>query len=115
MSKIKYGQIGVGHAHAGKMAVYRESDDFDVVGVVEPDPELRRRAQNSDTYKGLKWVTQAQLLNLPGLQLVGVETRVRDLLDTAETCVNAGMHTRKQDGIEKILLGYTDYTQIRTI
>lgn len=29
--------------------------------------------------------------------------------------VNAGMHTRKQDGIEKILLGYTDYTQIRTI
>jgi len=25
------------------------------------------------------------------------------------------MRTRKQDGIEKILLGYTDYTQIRTI
>lgn len=29
--------------------------------------------------------------------------------------VKAGMRTRKQDGIEKILLGYTDYTQIRTI
>ncbi len=27
----------------------------------------------------------------------------------------SGMHTRKQDGIEKILLGYTDYTQVRTV
>lgn len=29
--------------------------------------------------------------------------------------IKAGMHTRKQDGIEKILMGYTDYTQIRTL
>ena len=29
--------------------------------------------------------------------------------------VKSGMRTRKQDGIEKILVGYTDYTQIRTI
>ncbi|MEX2130483.1 MAG: ATPase, T2SS/T4P/T4SS family [Pseudohongiellaceae bacterium] len=29
--------------------------------------------------------------------------------------IRSGMHTRRQDGIEKILLGYTDYTQIRTL
>ena len=29
-------------------------------------------------------MTQEQLLNVPGLQAVLVETRVRDLLDTAE-------------------------------
>ncbi|NKB32949.1 MAG: pilus assembly protein PilB [Pseudomonadales bacterium] len=29
--------------------------------------------------------------------------------------VRSGMRTRKQDGIEKILMGYTDYTQVRTI
>lgn len=29
--------------------------------------------------------------------------------------VASGMRTRKQDGIDKILMGYTDYTQIRTI
>lgn len=29
--------------------------------------------------------------------------------------IKDGMHTRKQDGIEKILLDYTDYTQIRTL
>jgi predicted dehydrogenase len=92
MPKVRYGQIGVGHAHASKMAVYRESDDFDVVGVVEPDPALRARAEKSGVYKDLKWMTQEQLLNTPGLQVVGVETRVRDLLDTAETCIDAGLH-----------------------
>ena len=92
MSKIKYGQIGVGHAHASKISVYRESPEFEVVGVVEPDPELRRKAEQSDAYRDLPWMTQEQLLNTPGLQVVGVETQVRDLLGVAETCVNAGMH-----------------------
>lgn len=92
MSRIRYGQIGVGHAHASKMSVYRASDDYEVVGVVEPDAELRRRAENSSAYKDLKWMTQEELLNTPGLQVVGIETRVRDLLDTAETCVAAGKH-----------------------
>jgi predicted dehydrogenase len=92
MPPIKYGQIGVGHAHASKISVYRASDDYEVVGVVEPDPELRQRAENSDAYQDLPWMTAEQLLNQPELQVVGVETRVRDLLDTAELCIDAGMH-----------------------
>ena len=36
-SPIKIGQIGVGHAHASKLAVYRASADYEVVGIVEPD------------------------------------------------------------------------------
>lgn len=35
--------------------------------------------------------------------------------DVHTAAIKAGMHTRKQDGIEKILMGYTDYTQIRTL
>ena len=35
--KIKVGQIGVGHAHASKLSVYRASADYEVVGIVEPD------------------------------------------------------------------------------
>jgi len=92
MSKIKYGQIGVGHAHASKMSVFRESPDYEVVGIVEPDPHLRKQAESQPAYNGVPWMTQEQLLNVPGLQVVGVETLVKDLLDTAETCVNAGMH-----------------------
>ncbi|MDP1797524.1 MAG: Gfo/Idh/MocA family oxidoreductase [Planctomycetaceae bacterium] len=90
--RIKIGQIGVGHAHANKIAAYRSSPDYEVVGVVEPDAALRKQVEASDLYRGLKFLTQDELLATPGLQAVLVETRVRDSLDAAEVCVNAGKH-----------------------
>lgn len=90
--KIKVGQIGVGHAHASKLSVFRQSPDYEVVGIVEPDMELRRKAEAQAVYQGVPWMTQEQLLNTPGLELVLVETRVRDLLNAAEACVSAGKH-----------------------
>jgi predicted dehydrogenase len=91
-AKIKVGQIGVGHAHASKLSAYRASADYEVVGIVEPDEGLRKAAEQSPAFRDLKWLTRDQLLGTPGLQAVLVETRVRDLLDNAEACVNAGMH-----------------------
>lgn len=90
--RIRIGQIGVGHAHASKLSVYRDSLDYEVVGIVEPESELREQAQSQPIYRDLPWMTQEQLLNTPGLQAVLVETRVRDCLDIAEACVSAGKH-----------------------
>lgn len=90
--RIRIGQIGVGHAHASKLSVYRNSPDYEVVGIVEPHDELRKHAESQELYRDLPWMTQEQLLNVSGLQAVLVETRVKDLLDTAETCVAAGKH-----------------------
>lgn len=90
--RLKVGQIGVGHAHASKLSVFRQSAEYEVVGIVEPDAELRQRASSQDAFKDLPWMTQEQLLNVPGLKLVLVETRVRDLLSAAEACVAAGKH-----------------------
>ncbi|MCA8991839.1 MAG: Gfo/Idh/MocA family oxidoreductase [Planctomycetaceae bacterium] len=89
---IKVGQIGVGHAHATKLSVYRESPDYEVVGVVEPNEELRQQAATQPAFADVPWMTTEQLLNTPGLQAVLVETEVRDLLNVAETCVAAGKH-----------------------
>ena len=89
---IKVGQIGVGHAHASKLSVYRQSEEYEVVGIVEPDAQLRRRAETQGPYRDLPWMTQEQLLNTPGLQAVLIETHVRDLLDVAEICIAAGKH-----------------------
>lgn len=89
---IRIGQIGVGHAHASKLSVYRASPDYDVVGIAEPDEGLRRKAESQAPYRDLPWMTVEQLLNSPGLQAVLVETRVRDLLPTAEACLAAGKH-----------------------
>ncbi len=90
--RIKIGQIGVGHAHASKLGVFRKSSDFEVVGVVEPDDKLRRRAETTVAFKDLKWMSREQLFNVPGLQAVLVETRVKNLLDNAEACIAAGKH-----------------------
>ncbi|GAB4155260.1 MAG: Gfo/Idh/MocA family oxidoreductase [Planctomycetaceae bacterium] len=93
MDKIKIGQIGVGHAHAsGKMQAYRASKEYEVVGIVEPDEKLRASAQKNPVYKDLRWMTREQLLNVPGLQAVAVETSVRNLLSNAEACIDAGKH-----------------------
>ncbi len=90
--RIKVGQIGTGHAHATKLSVYRNSPDYEIVGIAEPDPELRRRAEKQAAYRDLPWMTPEELLAVPGLQAVLVETEVRDLLKFAELSVNAGKH-----------------------
>src|SRR5687768_4375855 len=89
---IKIGQFGVGHAHATKLEVYRRSGDYEVVGIVEPDKELRERAGQQPAFRDLPWMSEEQLLNVPGLKAALVETRVRDLLSTAQRCIAAGMH-----------------------
>ena len=90
---IKIAQIGVGHAHAdGKMAAYKASKEFEVVGVAEPDASLRERAQAGKLYGGLPFTSVDKLLATPGLRAVAVETRVRDLLGYSERCVDAGLH-----------------------
>lgn len=92
LGKIKVGQIGTAHAHASKLEVFRDSPEFEVVGIVEDSADLRDKAAEQRAYKGLPWMTRDQLLAIPGLQLVLVETAVRDLLDNAEACVAAGKH-----------------------
>ncbi|MBL7188384.1 MAG: Gfo/Idh/MocA family oxidoreductase [Phycisphaerae bacterium] len=91
---IKVGQIGTAHAHAaGKMATLRKlSNHYEVVGIAEPDPDRRKDAKKRSAYRGLKWISEEQLLNTPGLQAVAVETDIPELVPTAMRCVSAGMH-----------------------
>ncbi len=91
---IKVGQIGVGHAHATKLSVYRNSPDYEVVGVVEPNAALRKQAESTPAFRGLRWLSRDQLLETGRLEAVLVETRVRDLLDNAQACIAAGKHVQ---------------------
>lgn len=91
--RIKIGQIGTEHEHAPKMSTLRKlTEHYEVVGIVEPDPALRKKHENDPVYRGLKWMTEEQLLNTQGLRAVAVETKIRDLVPTAARCVAAGMH-----------------------
>jgi predicted dehydrogenase len=91
--KIRIGQIGTAHAHAsGKMDAMRQSEEFEVVGIVEPDPHRRAAAEKSKSYGGLPWMTEEQLLDVRGLQAVAVETEVKNLVPIAARCIAAGKH-----------------------
>jgi predicted dehydrogenase len=91
--RIRIGQIGTAHAHAaGKMGALRASEDFEVVGIAEPDARRRAAVENTPTYAGLSWMPEEQLLDAPGLQVVAVETEVKELLSTGARCIAAGKH-----------------------
>ncbi len=88
------GQIGIGHNHAAaKMATFRKlADHYEVVGVVEPDSEWRKKRGHDPAYRDLTWMTEEQLLNTKGLTAMAVETDVCELVPTAARCIDAGMH-----------------------
>jgi predicted dehydrogenase len=94
--RIRIGQIGTGHEHASaKMDTFRKlSAHYEVVGIVEPDPELRKSRANHRSYRDLTWMTEEQLLNTKGLQAVAVEVDSDDkrIMDIAGRCIDAGMH-----------------------
>ncbi|MDD4267744.1 MAG: Gfo/Idh/MocA family oxidoreductase [Pirellulales bacterium] len=90
---IKIGQIGTGNQHAYKIGTLRRLTDlFDVVGFVEDDPKLRERAQKSSSFKGLKVMSTDELLAVPGLQAVAIETEERVCIPPALRCIQAGKH-----------------------
>ena len=86
--RIRIGQIGLAHPHAsGKLkAVQSLPETYEIVGVVEPDLSLRKRAQ------GVTFVSLDKLMDAKGLQAVVIETGVKDLVTTATPLVEAGKH-----------------------
>ena len=94
MKRIKIGQIGIGHNHGSeKMASLRRlSDVFEVVGVVESDPEWMKKRGNLAPYQGLPFMTEEELFATPGLEAVAVETDVFELCPTALRCAEKGFH-----------------------
>ena len=87
-AKVRIGQIGSQHAHAaGKIeGLRRLSDVFEVVGIAGAD------ANAGAPYEGLPRLGIDELLALPGLQAVAVETRIEDSAATALKAIRAGKH-----------------------
>jgi predicted dehydrogenase len=104
MKKIKIGQIGVCHEHAsGKINTLRKMPDvFEIVGVVDDRGSSAAKFAGGDLkpYEDLKWLTEEELFNTPGLQAVTVETPNLNLVPTALCCMehNLAMHMDKPGG-----------------
>ena len=94
MDKIKIAQIGIGHNHGSeKMRAARSFPDvFEVVGVCEADPAWMKSRGSLDVYQGLPFMSEEELLDVPGLAAVLIETDVWNLIPTAQRCIDRGLH-----------------------
>ncbi len=91
--RLGIGQIGVKHAHAeGQLAALRACADYEVAGVVEPDDAAWLAVSGKAAYRGLPRLRLDELLAVPGLQAVNVETEVGGLLGMAQKAADAGLH-----------------------
>ncbi len=104
MKRIKIGQIGICHEHAAaKITAFRQlSEVYEIVGVVDDRNTCLARfaGDNLAPYEGLPWVSENELLCLPGLEAIVVETPNGDLVPTALRCMkrNLPMHVDKPGG-----------------
>lgn len=82
-SKLRIGQIGTEHAHAGgKMEAMRSlAALWEVVGVTGPKG-----------YEDVKSMTVEELLVVPDLKAVAVETPIEASCEMARRCIEAGKH-----------------------
>ncbi len=102
--KIKIGQIGVCHEHAGIMKSLRRLPEvFEIAGVVD-DREFSSKAKfvgdDFSAFEGLPFVSEEELFQIPGLQAVMVERPNLELVETALRCArrNVAIHMDKPGG-----------------
>jgi predicted dehydrogenase len=104
--RIRIAQIGTQHAHAaGKMeAIRRFTDLYDVVALANTEDS------KSETYAGLPRLGVDELLALPGLKAVTVETRLEDSCSTTLKAIRAGKHVHLD---KPGALDHTEYAAMR--
>lgn len=67
-------------------------DLWKVAGLAEPDAAMTGNAAKNKAYKDIPLMSEAELLALPGLKAVTVETDVQQASPTALRCLQAGKH-----------------------
>ena len=106
MKKIRIGQIGAMHDHAGDlMQTFRKMTDvYDLVGLAVPEGEaVLGNAAGARVYDGVPRMSVEEMLNLPDLDAVAIETGELNLTKYALMAVRQGLavHMDKPGGTER--------------
>lgn len=86
MKPVRIAQIGVGHDHAAPTydSLRRQSDLFELIGVAEPD-------ETRAVYEGATRYTVEELLAMPDLEAVAIETEERLATQYAQAFAERGV------------------------
>ena len=88
-AKIKIAFLGGSHSHAKeKVKVVQESPSYELAGLFEEDPQLREYYQRS----GVMLLSRDQILNEKSIEVVAVESAVKDHAAHASLVLRAGKH-----------------------
>lgn len=97
--RIRAAMIGTGHGHAGSKSLALQSmPEYEWVGVCRPDTD---DPVTGDAFKNARWITMAQILDDPSVEMVAVECADAERnLKYATQCVAAGkfVHLDKPPG-----------------
>jgi predicted dehydrogenase len=87
--RIRIGFLGGSHSHAeGKIAAVRESSDFDIAGIWEPNAKVAASYEKA----GFRLVRKNEILDDPSIRVIGVETDVASHAEYALAALEAGKH-----------------------
>src|SRR5688572_14599897 len=90
---VRAGMLGTGHSHTtGKLKAMQASADYEVAGICETYPEAKARAQKDPRFRGLRWMTEDELLRDPSIQMIVVECNVWDAVPMGAKVISAGKH-----------------------
>ncbi|MBL8232351.1 MAG: Gfo/Idh/MocA family oxidoreductase [Bryobacterales bacterium] len=88
--KIRAALYGTRHSHArGKLKAMLDSPHYELAGICEPDSSALAKSADLATHRKL---TEEQMLNDPGIQLIVVETPVWESMSYARKVIAAGKH-----------------------
>src|SRR6185295_14711207 len=60
---VRTGILGTQHSHlSGKLKAMKDSPDYQVASICEPDAAVRDKNQGDPMYAGLRWVSESELL-----------------------------------------------------
>jgi predicted dehydrogenase len=91
--KIRCGIIGTEHAHApGKIGTIQKSEDYELIGIFEPNDSLLDQRKRDDAYADIRWLSEEDLLEDTSIEMIAIETHVQQLIHYAQHAIQAGKH-----------------------
>lgn len=90
---IRSAVFGLQHSHTGgKFSAMKNSPDYQVVALWDPDPAVRAKVQKDPLYQGVPFVSEAEMLADRSIELIVVECSVWEAVDRGKKVIAAGKH-----------------------
>jgi predicted dehydrogenase len=91
--RLRAAQIGISHSHAaGRVQAFRDNPGVEFIGIHEPFPSVLRARGSHASYRDVRWLSSAEIIDDASIDAVAIETLPGENLRWAHEAVQAGKH-----------------------